>query len=66
MNHRQAAHLFMLVLWFWEGNRLAAHFQPGGALPAARRRLGLHQFLGFRMKGLAGLIQPPGDASVRA
>ena len=52
---------FMLVLGFWEGNRLAAHWEC-----AARRRLGFTPVLGFWMKGLAGLIQPPGDASEMA
>ena len=35
---------------------------PGGTLPAARRRLGLFQFLGLWMKRLAGLVESLGGA----
>jgi len=35
---------------------------PSGTLPAAKRRLGLFQFLGLWMKRLAGLVESPGGA----
>jgi len=35
---------------------------PSGTLPAARRRLGLFQFLGLWKKRLAGLVESPGSA----
>jgi len=50
------AHLFYTILGVLERE------PPGGTLPAARRRLGLFQFLGLWMKRLAGLVESPGGA----
>ena len=48
-----------ILSWFWgSGKEL-----PGGTLSAIRRRVGFLSVSGFWMKGLAVLIQPPGDAS---
>ena len=48
-----------ILSWFWgSGKEL-----PGGTLSAIRRRVGFLSVSGFWMKGLAVVIQPPGDAS---
>jgi len=56
MNHRQATHLFCTIFGVLKRG------PPGGTFPAARRRLGLFQFLGLWMKRLAGLVESPGGA----
>jgi len=48
-----------VLAWFW----VPEEEPPGGTSLAARRCMAKYPVLGFWMKGLAVLVESPGDAS---